>query len=95
MFEEKKDNILKAYIGQISEDKVIKVIRSTYVCPYSGEDPRIGAGAFHMFALKLNGSVYSLTRSGDIFDLIGYVEGIDKFKDQLKCVTGGYLNHYL
>ena len=29
---------------------------------------------------------FSCDRGGDIFDLIGYVEGIDKFKDQLKRV---------
>lgn len=84
MFEEEK-SYLKAYIEQISESSR-KGGKGAYICPlcHSGEG-RNRTGAFHIYA-ETQWKCFSCDRGGDIFDLIGYVEGIDKFKDQLKRV---------
>lgn len=84
MFEEEK-SYLKAYIDQISEPSR-KGGKGAYICPlcHSGEG-RNRTGAFHIYD-EIQWKCFSCDRGGDIFDLIGYVEGIDKFKDQLKRV---------
>lgn len=84
MFEEEK-SYLKAYIEQISEQSR-KGGKGAYICPvcHSGEG-RNRTGAFHIYD-EIQWKCFSCDRGGDIFDLIGYVEDIDKFKDQLKRV---------
>lgn len=84
MFEEEK-SYLKAYIEQISEPSR-KGGKGAYICPlcHSGEG-RNRTGAFHIYD-EIQWKCFSCDRGGDIFDLIGYVEGLVKFKDQLKRV---------
>ena len=84
MFEEEK-SYLKAFIEQISEQSR-KGGKGAYICPlcHSGEG-RNRTGAFHIYD-EIQWKCFSCDRGGDIFDLIGYVEGLVKFKDQLKRV---------
>ena len=84
MFEEEK-SYWKHFIEQISEQSR-KGGKGAYICPlcHSGEG-RNRTGAFHIYD-EIQWKCFSCDRGGDIFDLIGYVEGIDKFKDQLKRV---------
>ncbi len=70
---------MKAYI-EISKTKSHKGGKGHIFAPSATVvKDRNRTGAFHIYAETLNGSA-SLTLSGDIFDLIGYVERIDKLR---------------
>ncbi len=79
MFEEEK-SYLKAYIEQISESSR-KGGKGAYICPlcHSGEGKKQNWSKLFIFT-ETQWKCFSLViECGDIFDLIGYVEGIDKF----------------
>lgn len=64
-----------------------------YICPCCGSGSgRNGSGAFTLYADTNTWHCFSCSRSGDIFDLVGFIENTDDFKEQYKIVAEMYGN---
>ncbi|MGT2735554.1 DnaB-like helicase C-terminal domain-containing protein [Streptococcus orisratti] len=76
-------NQLTNYVKGLTEHS-IKGNRKGYICPLCGSGTgRNKTGALSIDKDGLRWKCFSCGRGGDIFDLIGFVEGIDNFSDQL------------
>lgn len=74
---------LREYVESITEPSP-KAGRDFYVCPFddcnSGTGPK-GTGAFALYDLGKKWKCFSCGRGGDLFDLIGLMDGIDARAD--------------
>lgn len=78
---------IKGYLHQFVEDITVlspKGGKGAYVCPICGSGQ--GKNKTGAFFLKDDKSwkCFSCERSGDVLDLIGYIEEIDSYKDKLR-----------
>ncbi|HFI0304905.1 TPA: DnaB-like helicase C-terminal domain-containing protein [Streptococcus suis] len=72
------------YVNGLTEHST-KGDRSSYICPLCGSGTmKNKTGAFSIKKDGIHWKCFSCERGGDIFDLIGFVEGIKSFQDQLK-----------
>lgn len=80
---------LKDYVDEISVHSK-KGDRESYICPLCGSgNGKNKTGAFFINKTGLRWKCFACDKSGDLLDLIGYVEGIEDFNDQLR--RGGEL----
>ena len=74
---------LKDYVDEISVHSK-KGDRESYICPLCGSgNGKNKSGAFFIKKDGLRWKCFACDKSGDLLDLIGYVEGIDEFTSQL------------
>lgn len=75
---------LKDYVDEISVHSK-KGDRESYICPLCGSgNGKNKTGAFFINKTGLRWKCFACDKSGDLLDLIGYVEGIEDFNDQLR-----------
>ena len=80
---------LKDYVDEISVHSK-KGDRESYICPLCGSgNGKNKTGAFFINKTGLRWKCFACDKSGDLLDLIGYVEGIEDFNTQLR--RGGEL----
>ncbi|HFI0161253.1 TPA: DnaB-like helicase C-terminal domain-containing protein [Streptococcus suis] len=74
---------LRAYVDEITVHSK-KGDRKSYICPLCGSgNGKNKSGAFFISKVGLRWKCFACEKSGDILDLIGSVEGIDEFTNQL------------
>ena len=74
---------LRDYVDEITVHSK-KGDRESYICPFCGSgNGKNKSGAFFISKEGLRWKCFACDKSGDILDLIGYVEGIDEFTSQL------------
>ena len=77
---------LRSYTESIT-DRDARAGRNKYKCPLCGSGSKTGSGHDGAFSITDDGlawTCFSCGKSGDIFNLIGYHEGIANFKDQVR-----------
>lgn len=80
-------NELVNYVDKVTEHS-IKGNRKGYICPLcrSGTGKN-KTGAFSIMENNIKWKCFSCDQSGDVLDLIGFIEGIDDFSTQLKIAS--------
>lgn len=75
---------LRDYVDEISAHSR-KGDREGYICPLCGSGKgKNKTGAFFISKDGIRWKCFSCDKSGDVLDLVGYVEGIEGFKNQLR-----------
>ena len=80
-------NQLKRYIRDYAEWNLRKDRHNKFICPFcnsGGNDSRDSDSAFSIKERESYFYCFSCHRSGDIYTLIGQIENLDDFRDQLE-----------
>lgn len=85
MYDDRQTEELKSYLLDYAESRLQKDAhnKKLYICPICGSGSRGTRDSDGAFSIKNNFfKCFSCNATGDIFNLIGVVEGITDFKDQ-------------